>query len=403
MKKKKTISLPTLNSRIRDRGGVYHLVLYWIDPYTNKQKTKSKATDIQVSEKNSFKKASKAKEEFVMEFYEKFKNHYTSKENEAEKILFLDYLKQSILRYKNRLQYRSFDSYMRNFTVIEKYFIAKNLYLQNIKPKHILDFYDYLSLERNVSNNTILHHHVLLRKVFKEAFLKKIITEDIMLHVPRPKIQKYISEVFTTDELNKFLEIIKGHKFELEFNLAIFYGLRKSEILSLKFSSIDYVDKTININSKITKNEKGELISIKKMKNDSSMRFMPLINIIKKKITERKKRIENDKKFFKNNYNKKWNDFICVDEEGKIINPDTLTRTFKRILKENDLKSLRFHDLRHSCATLLYKKGISLKDIQKYLGHSNISTTANIYSHFDDSQKEKTINTIKNSLLIKEK
>lgn len=403
MKKKKTISLPTLNSRIRDRGGVYHLVLYWIDPYTNKQKTKSKATDIKISEKNSFKKASKAKEEFIAEFYEEFKNLYTSKENEVEKILFLDYLKQSILRYKNRLQYRSFDSYMRNFAVIEKYFITKNLYLQSIKPKHILDFYDYLSLERNVSNNTILHHHVLLRKVFKEAFLKKIILEDIMLHVPRPKIQKYISEVFTTDELNKFLEIIKGHKFELEFNLAIFYGLRKSEILSLKFSSIDYVDKTININSKITKNEKGELISIKKMKNDSSMRFMPLINIIKKKIVERKKRIENDKKFFKNNYNKKWNDFICVDEEGKLINPDTLTRTFKRILKENDLKTLRFHDLRHSCATLLYKKGTSLKDIQKYLGHSNISTTANIYSHFDDSQKEKTINVIKNSLLIKEK
>ncbi|MDD7411077.1 MAG: tyrosine-type recombinase/integrase [Fusobacterium gastrosuis] len=403
MKKEKIISLPTLNSRIRDRGGVYHLVLYWIDPYTNKQKTKSKATDIQVSEKNSFKKASKAKEEFIAEFYEEFKNLYTSKENEVEKILFLDYLKQSILRYKNRLQYRSFDSYMRNFAVIEKYFITKNLYLQSIKPKHILDFYDYLSLERNVSNNTILHHHVLLRKVFKEAFLKKIIPEDIMLHVPRPKIQKYISEVFTTDELNKFLEIIKGHKFELEFNLAIFYGLRKSEILSLKFSSIDYVDKTININSKITKNEKGELISIKKMKNDSSMRFMPLINIIKKKIVERKKRIENDKKFFKSNYNKKWNDFICVDEEGKLINPDTLTRTFKRVLKENDLKNLRFHDLRHSCATLLYKKGTSLKDIQKYLGHSNISTTANIYSHFDDSQKEKTINVIKNSLLIKEK
>lgn len=120
-----------------------------------------------------------------------------------------------------------------------------------------------------------------------------------MLYVPRPKIQKYISEIFTTDELNMFLEIIKEHKFELEFNLAIFYGLRRSEILALKFNSIDYIDKTISVSSKITRNEKGELISIKKMKNDSSMRFMPLINIIKNKIIERKKELRMIKNFLK--------------------------------------------------------------------------------------------------------
>ena len=85
---------------------------------------------------------------------------------------------------------------------------------------------------------------------------------------------------------------------------------------------------------------------------------------------------------------------ILVDEEGKIILPDRVTKTFRKLIKNNNLKKIRFHDLRHSCASLLLANGINMKEIQAYLGHSNYSCTANLYSHLESSTKEKSVNVI---------
>ena len=109
-------------------------------------------------------------------------------------------------------------------------------------------------------------------------------------------------------------------------------------------------------------------------------------------------RIKKDKHFFKSIYTKKWEGFVCVGENGELIKPDRVTRTFRKLINECGLKKIRLHDLRHSCATLLYEQDIQLKDIQMWLGHSDIQTTANIYSHFDYTRKEKTGKIIEKSL-----
>lgn len=385
------------NHRLRERNGIYHVVVYWINPITKEQESKSKSTGLKI--KGNKKKAEEIEEAFFQEVKEKYKDAYQEdKIEKKEKIKFLDFLEQSITNSKNSIEYPTYKSYRDQQRIINKFFSIKNLDLEAVTVADILDFYSYLSNIRKNTNNTVIHYHALLRKTFTEAHIRKLIKENIMLEIPRPKKEKYISEVFNLKEINIFLNHIKGHQFELEMNLAIFYGFRRSELLGLRFSVIDFDNNTILVNTKITSSEKEKLVAKQKMKNDSSYRIMPLLDSVKKLIIQRMERIKKDKYFFKSVYIKKWEGFICVVENGELIKPGRLTRTFRKLINECGLKEIRLHDLRHSCATLLYEQDIQLKDIQMWLGHSDIQTTANIYSHFDYTRKEKTGKIIEKSL-----
>lgn len=387
------------NHRLRERNGIYHVVVYWINPITKEQESKSKSTGLKL--KGNKKKAEEIGEAFLKEVKEQYKDAYQDDKVvkiEEQKIKFLDFLEQSITNSKNTIQYPTYKSYKDQQRIIEKFFSQKNLDLEAVTVANILDFYNHLSIVRKNTNNTIIHYHALLRKTFTEAHIRKLIKENIMLEIPRPKKEKYISEVFNLKEINTFLNYIKGHKFELELNLALFYGFRRSELLGLRFSVIDFDNNTILVNTKITSSEEEKLVAKQKMKNDSSYRIMPLLASIKELVIQRMERIKKDKNFFKSSYTKKWEGFICVGEDGELIKPDRVTKTFRRLIKECGLKKIRLHDLRHSCATLLYEQDIQLKDIQMWLGHSDIQTTANIYSHFDYTRKEKTGEIIEKSL-----
>lgn len=93
-------------------------------------------------------------------------------------------------------------------------------------------------------------------------------------------------------------------------------------------------------------------------------------------------------------YNDKYLDYVCVDNIGRLILPNRLTKNFIKILRKNNLRNIRFHDLRHSCARIMLANGVPMKQIQEWLGHADFSTTANIYSHLDYSSKLDSANTI---------
>ena len=105
---------------------------------------------------------------------------------------------------------------------------------------------------------------------------------------------------------------------------------------------------------------------------------------------EAKKRQRQNRKICGKDYNTDYLDFICVNDMGRIIYPDTVSQGFTERIKKSGLEKIRFHDLRHSCASLLLANGIGLKEIQLWLGHSDFSTTANIYAHLDMSGKQAT-------------
>ncbi len=144
--------------------------------------------------------------------------------------------------------------------------------------------------------------------------------------------------------------------------------------------------------------DKVTIFTEDKLKTKSSFRTLPLIPCVRELLFAAKERQSEYKALFKGSYCKDYEDYICVDQMGKLFHPNYITDHFKLLLVQNGLRKIRFHDLRHSCASLLLAQGISMKQIQDWLGHSTFNTTADIYSHLDFSSKQNSANAISAAL-----
>lgn len=183
---------------------------------------------------------------------------------------------------------------------------------------------------------------------------------------------------------------VKGHTLELPIKLAAFYGLRRSEVLGLKWNAIDFDANTITIRHTVTAcNLDGKHIEVvtDSTKTKSSMRTLPLVPEFRELLLQKKEQQEHYRKLCGRSYCTDYLDYICVNEIGERLKPNTLSNGFKRILEQNNLRVIRLHDLRHTCASLLLANGVPMKQIQEWLGHSDFSTTANIYAHLDYHSK----------------
>ena len=132
---------------------------------------------------------------------------------------------------------------------------------------------------------------------------------------------------------------------------------------------------------------KLKLVQEDRAKTKSSLRTLPLLPDMKEHLLDRKKQQERNKRLCGECYNHEYDEYIFVDALGNLFKPEYVSGGFRNILKKNNLKHIRFHDLRHSCATLLLAHDVPMKLIQEWLGHSDIGTTANIYSHTDYKTK----------------
>lgn len=183
---------------------------------------------------------------------------------------------------------------------------------------------------------------------------------------------------------------VRGGKLELGVILAAFYGLRRSEFVGLKWSAIDLIHRTITIKHTVTTGSlNGKYITIEKdrTKNKPSRRTLPLVDTFYDLLIRLKQRQDINQRQFKESYCRDYLDYIYVDELGDRIKPNYISQNFNLTLKKLRMPHIRFHDLRHSCASLLLSKGVSMKEVQEWLGHSDYSTTANIYSHLEYSTK----------------
>ncbi len=121
---------------------------------------------------------------------------------------------------------------------------------------------------------------------------------------------------------------------------------------------------------------------------------MPLIPELREELLLKKANEEEMKRVLPKSYNYKWDGYVCVDIMGELFDPSYVTSHFKTLLKRAGLRDIRFHDLRHSCASIMIAQGIDIKLIQAWLGHSTVATTADIYGHIDARSKTLCANTI---------
>ena len=356
------------------KNKIYQAVLSY--KQDNKWKTKWVSTKIPAIKGN--KKLANAKLE---EIKKQFQEEINSDNIDNEDILFIDYMKKWLKMISSSVEPTTLNGYkgVVNGRMTD-YFQNKKITLQNIKPKHIQEFYQYL-LDEGLSGNTVKHYHANIRKALQYAMKTDIILSNPADKIDLPKIEEYKPKFYTSDEVKILLNEVIGTKLEIPVMIDCFYGFRRSEVIGLKWSAVDFENDTITINHTITQSN-GKLIIRDKTKTKSSKRSLPLEPIVKSLLLELK---EKNKELCGDSYNQEYLEYICVDNCGNLIRPDYVTETFLKLLKKKKLKIIRFHDLRHTCASILLKNGANMKEIQAWLGHSNYNTTANLYAHLDTS------------------
>jgi len=312
-----------------------------------------------------------------------------------QKTRFSDYMRNWVESAKSYLQVSTYAEYSRMiYSVTLPYFEKSGVYLEDIRPNDIKKFYDYLQNTR--SPNTIRRFHANIHRALECA----VEDEDIRLEVnpakrvKLPPVVKFVSEVYSKEDLMKLFEIIQDSYLFPLILVDATYGLRRSELLGLKWSAIDFQRKTLTVKAAaIHCRVDGKYQTVVKplLKTKSSYRTFPLTPEVEAVLLAERERQKQNQKKFKSMYSREYQDFVFVNELGKLRHPNTVSQHFSRnILKRYKLKKIRFHDLRHTCATLLLDGGVSLKDIQRYLGHSQLSTTADIYTHRDYTHQQRT-------------
>lgn len=389
-----------ITASLQIKNNIYQVVLNYKD-INGKRKQKWVSTGL--SEKGNNKRLANQKMQEILADFKETMNCTTSKNN---KKLFTLYLKEWLLDIKNTIEENTYDSYKVIVNKTCDYFKDKNILLNELKPADIQKFYTYL-YSKELTGNTVLHYHNLIRKALQTALRLDLILSNPADRVERPKKEQFIGSFYSQTELNTLFSLIKDDPLKIVIYLASFYGLRRSEVLGLKWDAFDFENKTITIKHKAIQGKKDNKIVVilkDKTKNQSSYRTLPLVDDIIVLLKEHQKQIDENKKLCGNSYNKKYLDYVCVDSVGKIFRPEYVTDHFTLIMNKNKdiLRKIRFHDLRHSCASLLLAKGIPMKEIQDWLGHSTYSTTANIYAHLEKDTKNKSANVLSNVLTFTE-
>jgi len=315
-------------------------------------------------------------------------------------ILFCDYVKIWLEQIKKTVDDVTYQGYeqIANVHVIP-YFSSKNIRLQDIDKDNLQTYVDEKALHGRTDNKgglsakSLKLHRNVLNQTLKEALKSGLITANPCQLVKFPQVQRREPTFYNAEQVEDLLNAIADDKtFYLLVKITATYGLRRSEVLGLKWNSINFENNTFQISHTVVKFNKT--VCKDKTKNASSFRSFPLVPEIKQLLIDEKKRQAQNRKEFGREYID--TPYIFVWDNGKPYASEYVSQHFKRALTWNNLPHIRFHDLRHSCASILLSRGFTLKDVQEWLGHSDITLTANIYGHLDIKRKQAIADTMAN-------
>ena len=337
-------------------------------------------------------KMNKAFREVVAQYEQEFWEEQERGGRPPADIPVYDYLVSYLKRVEPELQKNTIVSY-RSMTngKIRRYFQRRpQLTVGNLKPQDIQDFYQSLFADGVVAN-TVIHYHALLRRAFQQAFKEERIDANPFDRVGRPKKNKFHGENYTQEELLTLLHLARGDVIYPAILLAGAMGLRRSEALGVRWSRIDWEKRTVLLDTKIVEyreNGKKKVEPVEEMKNKSSRRTLPLPDPVVEMLQVQKEHREVYRKMFQGSYNAQYLDYVCVNQLGELLRPSYVTDHFRELLEKYGLRHIRFHDLRHTFASLLINQDVPLINVSNFLGHSDLSTTANIYAHLDKASKQ---------------
>lgn len=357
---------------LRSKRGVWQMVIEYQDE-NGQRHQKSESTGL--PEKGNKRRAQKLLDERLDELTQQY-----TVALENRKVLFLDFMRNwldDVMAYK--VKENTLEQYNLTFNgYICKYKPFHAVKLQDVTPALIQSYYNE-QLKAGLSPNTVRKHHANIHKCLNYAVHLGLIVFNPSVQTELPSKQRYTgATACTPEQLQDLLQLFRGDPLETVLMFSLTYGLRRSEVCGLRWDAIDMEAGTLHIRHTAVVAH-GKVLYSDSTKTATSNRVLPLTASMRDYLENVKAQQEENKRLFGQDYTD--SGYICVKPDGTPIHPNFVTHHFRRVLEAHNRQPIRFHDLRHSTVNTLRKGGCDAKDIQAWLGHSDVSTTLNVYGH----------------------
>lgn len=318
----------------------------------------------------------------------------------AEKLKVKDWLTTWLETYKKpSVKQNTFEGYER---VVKGHLIPTlgSLYLKDLRPEHIQAMINEKSTKGNLLTGDPLqprmveYIYAVLHGALDQAYKNQIIIYNPCDMVNKPQKVKKEFICWTAEQANKFLAAIKKDRNYIIYLLALTTGMRRSELLGLRWDDVDLKKNLLSVKQVMVRVKGGYKFQDPKTKK--SKRTIQISDKVAAALKEWKRKQNIEKAAFPGEYNEQ--NLILCSIMGEPVNPESVSRNFKKDLEAAKMPDIRFHDLRHCHASMLLEQGIDLKTISDRLGHSTIIMTADIYSHITDKLQAKAVKSLDNAL-----
>lgn len=264
------------------------------------------------------------------------------------------------------------------------HFERLELTAMQLTSAHIQRYYAAKSVE-GLTSGSLTRHRTIIRGSLDYAIQTlDIISVNVADRAKLPKSsKKRVPAYYTPEQLKKLFRAVENESIEAPVKLSATYGLRRSEALGLRWSEVDWQRKTVSICHTVVR-DGTDVIYDDTVKEAASFRTMPLTKDMENFLRKLQTHQNQMKKQCGTNYHN--SDYVCIWDDGRPLEPDYVSSRFGRFLKEKELPHIRYHDLRHSSATLLVNSGYTLEQVMKWLGHASIRSTER-YAHLQANGK----------------
>ena len=262
--------------------------------------------------------------------------------------------------------------------------VLGKILLKDLRPDHVQKLYT-VKLKNGISARTTQLIHAVIHRALNHALKQGLVARNVSDAVTRPKVPRKEMKTLDDYQVRQLLQAAEETRMQTLFWIAVSTGLRKGEILGLKWSDLDWNNGRLQIQRQVQR-IKGVGLVLCEPKSASGRRVI----ILGEKTLDRLRKHKEEQYRERNRAGDMWkeNDLIFPSPNGTILDQSKVNKVYKKCLQKAGLPNLRFHDLRHSAATLMLQQGIHPKVVQERLGHSDISLTLNIYSHVLPSMQE---------------
>lgn len=266
--------------------------------------------------------------------------------------------------------------------------------LKNLNPVHVRGFYRD-RLDSDLSPATVHKMHVVLHKALDQVVSDGLIPRNVAKDVKVQQAKRKEIRPLTPEQARTLLDAARGDRLEALYVLALNTGLRQGELLALKWEDVELEDAVLRVRRTLTRT--GGKVDVGPPKTNKSRRSVglttPAVEALHAHLSRQLEEMEQMGSLYRPG------GLVFANESGGIINPSNLrNRSFKKLLKRAELPEIRFHDLRHTCATLLLSRNVNRKVVFEMLGHSSIAITLDTYSHVLPIMQESAVRALEDVL-----